>query len=77
MRRTLTPKTRLDTLRKDAKRWLKALRAAAVAAIARLREAVSDDAVLTVEQRIVDAAKARTFSGGPSRFVSLRGPEPI
>ncbi len=27
MRRELTARTRLDTLRKDAKRWLKALRA--------------------------------------------------
>jgi hypothetical protein len=39
MRRTLTPKTNLDTLRKDAKRWLKAIRAGDAAAIARLRDA--------------------------------------
>lgn len=38
MRRTLTPKTNLDTLRKDAKRWLKAIRAGDADAIARLRE---------------------------------------
>ncbi len=38
MRRTLTPKTNLDTLRKDAKRWLKAIRAGDADAIAQLRE---------------------------------------
>ncbi|HEX5184249.1 MAG TPA: ankyrin repeat domain-containing protein [Allosphingosinicella sp.] len=39
MRRALTPRTTLDTLRKDAKRWLKALRAGDDAARRRLREA--------------------------------------
>ena len=36
MSRTLTPRTNLDTLRKDAKRWLKALRAGDAQARARL-----------------------------------------
>jgi ankyrin repeat protein len=39
MRRSLTPKTNLDTLRKDAKRWLKAIRAGDETATARLRDA--------------------------------------
>jgi ankyrin repeat protein len=39
MSRELTPKTQLETLRKDAKRWLKALRAGDPAAKARLAEA--------------------------------------
>ena len=39
MSRALTPKTTLDTLRKDAKRWLKALRAGDPAAMARLKAA--------------------------------------
>jgi len=39
MRRELTAKTRLDTLRKDAKRWLKALRAGDADAGARLAAA--------------------------------------
>ena len=37
--RALTPKTSLETLRKEAKRWLKALRAGDPAALARLRVA--------------------------------------
>ncbi|MDB5685631.1 MAG: ankyrin repeat protein, partial [Rhizorhabdus sp.] len=37
MNRTLTPRTRIDTLRKDAKRWLKALRGGDPKAEARLR----------------------------------------
>ena len=39
MSRTLTPKTSLENLRKDAKRWLKALRAGDPAARARLKAA--------------------------------------
>ena len=37
MSRTLTPQTQLDTLRKDAKRWLKAIRAGDPAALGRFR----------------------------------------
>lgn len=40
MSRQLTPATRVDTLRKDAKRWLKALRAGDAAARARLAAAL-------------------------------------
>jgi len=36
MSRTLTPKTNLETLRKDAKRWLRALRAGDARARTRL-----------------------------------------
>lgn len=56
MRRTLTPKTNLDTLRRDAKRWLKAIRAGDAAAIARLRGAgaapAGDPALRDVHQAI-------------------------
>ena len=40
MSRQLTPATHVDTLRKDAKRWLKALRAGDAKARARLAEAL-------------------------------------
>lgn len=39
MGRALTPRTQLDTLKKDAKRWLKAVRAGDPKALARLRAA--------------------------------------
>ena len=41
MRRTLTSKTRLESLRKEAKRWLKAVRAGDTKAIERLKAALA------------------------------------
>jgi hypothetical protein len=44
MSRHLTPELRLDSLRKEAKRWLKALRARDADARARLERAVPEAA---------------------------------
>ena len=43
MSRQLTPRTRVDTLRKDAKRWLKAVRSGDAKARARLAEALDSE----------------------------------
>jgi len=69
MRRTLTPKTSLDTLRKHAKRWLKAIRAGEDAAIARLRESgvkLSGDAGLR------DVHQALALDYGYENWIALK-----
>lgn len=60
MSRTLTPRTNLETLRKDAKRWLKALRAGDAEAQSRLR-AVSPKAPAEPGLRDVQHALALDF----------------
>lgn len=60
MRRTLTPKTKLESLRKEAKRWLKALRAGDGRAIGRL-SAASPKAPSNPGLRDVQHALAREY----------------
>jgi len=69
MRRTLTPKTNLDTLRKDAKRWLKAIRAGDAAAIARLRDA---GAKPSGDPGLRDVHQALALEYGCENWVALK-----
>jgi len=69
MRRTLTPKTNLDTLRKDAKRWLKAIRAGDDAAIARLRES---GAKISTDPGLRDVHQALALEYGCENWVALK-----
>lgn len=69
MSRALTPKTQLETLRKDAKRWLKALRAGDLAAKARLAEAWSG-APSEPSLRDVQHALAREY--GQESWIALK-----
>jgi len=69
MRRTLTPKTNLDTLRKDAKRWLKAIRAGDQTAIARLRKA---GAKLSADPGLRDVHQALALEYGCESWVALK-----
>ena len=69
MRRTLTPKTNLETLRKDAKRWLKAIRAGDAAAIARLRDA---GAKLSGDPGLRDVHQALALEYGCQNWVALK-----
>jgi ankyrin repeat protein len=69
MRRTLTPKTSLDTLRKDAKRWLKAIRAGDGAAIARLRES---GVKLSGDPALRDVHQALALDYGCENWVALK-----
>jgi hypothetical protein len=69
MRRTLTPKTSLDTLRKDAKRWLKAIRAGDDAAIARLRDS---GAKLSADPGLRDVHQALALDYGYENWVALK-----
>jgi len=69
MRRTLTPKTNLDTLRKDAKRWLKAIRAGDAAAIARLRDA---GAKPSGDPGLRDVHQALALDYGYENWVALK-----
>ena len=69
MRRTLTPKTNLDTLRKDAKRWLKAIRAGDETAIARLRDA---SAKFSADPGLRDVHQALALEYGCENWVALK-----
>jgi len=69
MRRTLTSKTKLESLRKEAKRWLKALRAGDAKAMDRLR-AVSPKAPPLPGLRDVQHALALEY--GTSGWVALK-----
>lgn len=69
MSRELTPKTQLETLRKDAKRWLKALRAGDPAARARLA-AVWPDA--PAEPGLRDAQHALSLEYGQPSWIALK-----
>lgn len=69
MRRALTPKTKLESLRKEAKRWLKALRAGDAVAATRLR-AASPAAPPTPGLRDVQHALALEY--GFSGWVALK-----
>jgi ankyrin repeat protein len=69
MRRTLTPKTSLDTLRKHAKRWLKAIRAGDGAAIARLRESC---AKISGDPGLRDVHQALALDYGCKNWVALK-----
>ncbi len=70
MSRALTPKTRIETLRKDAKRWLKALRAGAADARARLA-AAWPDAPAEPSLRDIQHALAREY--GQESWIALKG----
>jgi len=69
MSRTLTPKSNLDTLKKDAKRWLKALRAGDAAARRRL-VAVWPQAPAEAGLRDVQHALAREY--GLDGWIALK-----
>ena len=69
MRRTLTPKTSLYTLRKDAKRWLKAIRAGDAAASARLRES---GAKLSADPALRDVHQALAIEYDCENWVALK-----
>lgn len=69
MSRTLTSRTTIDSLRKEAKRWLKALHAANPAAVARFRAACPGDPAEPV-LRHVQHALAREY--GCESWVALR-----
>jgi hypothetical protein len=69
MRRALTPRTNLDTLRKDAKRWLKALRAGDDAARRRLREVWPK---APAEPGLRDVQHALALEYGRESWVDLR-----
>ncbi|MGN6819602.1 MAG: ankyrin repeat domain-containing protein [Sphingomonas sp.] len=69
MPRILTPKTSLDNLRKDAKRWLKALRAGDEAAIARLRES---GAKASADPGLRDVQHALALEYGCENWIALK-----
>lgn len=69
MRRTITAKTTLETLKKDAKRWLKALRAGDATARARLGESWPD-APAKPGLRDVQHALAREY--GTDSWIALK-----
>lgn len=69
MRRELTAKTRLDTLRKDAKRWLKALRAGAPDARSRLRDAWPK---APAEPALRDVQHALALEYGCASWIALK-----
>ncbi|HEX7850483.1 MAG TPA: ankyrin repeat domain-containing protein [Sphingomonas sp.] len=69
MRRTLTPKTNLDTLRKDAKRWLKAIRAGDADAIARLHDS---GAKPSAEPGLRDVQHALALDYGCENWIALK-----
>ncbi len=69
MSRALTPRTRLETLRKEARRWLKALRAGDPAALARLRSAWPQ-APAEPSLRDVQQALARDY--GQQSWIALK-----
>jgi hypothetical protein len=69
MSRTLSLRTSLDTLKKDAKRWLKDLRAGETRAIQRLR-AIWPDAPAEPALRDVQHALAREY--GQESWIALR-----
>ena len=69
MRRTLTPKTNLDTLRKDAKRWLKAVRAGDADAIARLHDS---GAKPSAEPGLRDVQHAVALEYGCENWIALK-----
>ncbi len=68
MPRILTPKTRLDTLRKDAKRWLKAIRAGDADAIARFN---ATGATLSAEPALRDVQHATALDFGCENWIAL------
>ncbi len=70
MPRTLTPATSLDHLRKEAKRWLKALRAARPDARARFEHALSTPPAATPTLRDVQQALAREY--GHESWIALK-----
>ncbi|MEO6218599.1 MAG: ankyrin repeat domain-containing protein [Sphingomonas sp.] len=69
MSRTLTPRTNLDTLRKDAKRWLKALRAGDAEARSRLLAAWPR---APAEPGLRDAQHALALDYGCESWVALK-----
>lgn len=69
MSRALTPKTQLETLRKDAKRWLKALRAGDPAAKARLATAWPG---APAEPSLRDAQHALALEYGQDSWIALK-----
>ncbi len=69
MRRLLTPKTDLDTIRKDAKRWLKALRSGDGAAQERLRAASAD---APAEPGLRDVQHALALEYGCESWIALK-----
>ncbi|MET3665543.1 ankyrin repeat domain-containing protein [Caulobacter sp. 1776] len=69
MSRELTAKTRLETLRKDAKRWLKALRAGDPAARSRLAEAWS---AAPAEPTLRDVQHALALEYGQESWIALK-----
>ena len=69
MSRALTPKTTLDQLRKDAKRWLKALRAGDPGARARLKAAWP---IAPPEPRLRDIQHALAREYGQESWIALK-----
>lgn len=69
MPRTLTPKTSLDTLRKDAKRWLKAIRAGDAVAIARFND---NGATLSSDPGLRDVQHALALEFGCENWIALK-----
>jgi hypothetical protein len=69
MSRALTPKTQLETLRKDAKRWLKALRAGDPVARARLSSAWPK---APAEPALRDVQHALALEYGQESWVALK-----
>lgn len=69
MPRILTPKTRLDTLRKDAKRWLKAIRAGDAEAIARFN---ATGAAMSAEPALRDVQHATARDFGYDSWIALK-----
>src|SRR4051794_20028661 len=69
MSRVLTPRTTLDVLRKDAKRWLKAVRAGDAAAQARLRRSWPK---APAEPRLRDLQHALALEYGQDSWIALK-----
>lgn len=69
MSRALTPKTNLETLRKDAKRWLKAIRAGGPAARSRLKAAWP---AAPAEPALRDIQHALAREYGQESWIALR-----
>ncbi len=62
MPRTISPDTSLDQLKKDAKRWLKALRAGDADARRRLDRALPGASAVQTRRRATRAARAYGFA---------------
>ena len=73
MARSIGPRSRLESLKKEAKQWLKSLESGDAAAVARLRSALPDHGEEKVSLRAVQLALAREhgLSGWPALLDAL------